>query len=124
VLEVPVFGPAAAGTRDVVETARIAEIANADRSAIVTVEEAQAAGGLGGAVAELLAEQRPTPVRRIGIQDRFGTSGDPDELIDHYQLSAEAIKQAVTEATKTRRRTRSRRPTGSRGARRPRARAR
>jgi transketolase len=67
----------------------------ADCGCVVTVEEAQAAGGLGGAVAELLGEEKPVPLRRIGVANRFGTSGDPDELIDHFGLGAEAIENAV-----------------------------
>jgi transketolase len=66
--------------------------------AVVTVEEAQASGGLGGAVAELLAERLPVTVKRVGVQDRYGTSGDPATLIEHYELSAQFIKQAVVAA--------------------------
>jgi transketolase len=58
---------------------------------VVTVEEHQAAAGFGSAVAELLAEQLPTPLTRVGIRDQFGQSGDPDELIAHYGLDARAI---------------------------------
>lgn len=67
----------------------------------VTAEEAQAAAGLGGAVAELLGEKLPTPLKRIGMMDRFGESGDPDELIAHFKLDgpsmAETIRQFVNE---------------------------
>ena len=42
---------------------------------VVTAEEAQVAGGFGGAIAELLSEKLPTPLKRIGMQDRFGESG-------------------------------------------------
>jgi transketolase len=66
--------------------------------AVVTVEEALAAGGLGGAVAELLGNERPVPVKRVGVQDRYGTSGDPAELLEHFELSAEFIKRAVADA--------------------------
>jgi len=59
---------------------------------VVTVEEAQIAGGLGGAVAELLGEQHPVPLRRIGMQDRFGESGEPNELIHHFGLDAKHIR--------------------------------
>jgi transketolase len=65
--------------------------------AVVTVEEAQAYGGLGGAVAELLSEKYPTPIRRVGVKDRYGTSGQPAELLDHYELSAPYIKRAVVD---------------------------
>jgi len=67
----------------------------------VTAEEAQAAAGFGGAVAEVLGEKLPTPLLRIGMQDRFGESGSPDELIKHFKLDgasmAERIEQFVSE---------------------------
>lgn len=56
-----------------------------------TAEEAQMAGGFGGAVAELLGEKLPTPLYRVGMQDRFGESGDPDELIKHFGLDGESM---------------------------------
>lgn len=62
---------------------------------VITVEEAQAAGGLGGAVAELLSEKCPVPLKRIGMQDRFGESGRPDELLDKFGLTAKYIELAV-----------------------------
>lgn len=63
--------------------------------AVVTVEEAQINGGLGGAVAELLIEHHPVPMQRIGIGDRFGQSGTITELWEEYQLSAKYIIQAA-----------------------------
>jgi len=63
--------------------------------ALVTVEEHQIAGGLGGAVAELLAEQLPTPVVFVGMRDRFGQSGTPEELIAHYGMDEQSIHDAV-----------------------------
>ena len=57
----------------------------------LTAEEAQAAGGFGGAVAELLSDKLPTPLKRIGMQDRFGESGDPDELIKYFGLDGVSI---------------------------------
>jgi len=63
--------------------------------AVVTVEEGQAAGGLGGAVVELLGSELPLPLTRIGMADRFGESGNPDELWDHFGLSAPHIAQAA-----------------------------
>lgn len=63
--------------------------------AIVTIEEHQIAGGLGSAVAELLAERHPTPQEFIGVRDSFGQSGNPDELIEHYRMGVGAIKEAV-----------------------------
>ncbi len=63
--------------------------------AVVTAEEAQVIGGLGGAVAELLSEEAPTIMKRIGIQDRFGESGDPVELYEHFGLTAANIAMAA-----------------------------
>lgn len=65
--------------------------------AVVTCEEAQVAGGLGGAVAELLAENYPLPMRRVGVKDLFGQSGRPDELFEHYGLTPKHIAFAVHE---------------------------
>ncbi|MDO8617675.1 MAG: transketolase C-terminal domain-containing protein [Candidatus Uhrbacteria bacterium] len=63
--------------------------------AIVTVEEHQIAGGLGGAIAEYLAKTYPTPIEFIGVQNRFGESGSPQELIEHFGMGVESIKKAV-----------------------------
>lgn len=57
----------------------------------LTAEEAQMNGGLGGAVAELLGDKLPTPLRRVGMEDRFGESGAPDELIRHFGLDGDSI---------------------------------
>ncbi|MCX8007375.1 MAG: transketolase family protein [Coriobacteriia bacterium] len=65
--------------------------------AVVTAEEHSVIGGLGSAVAELLGEHRPVPMRRVGVRDSFGTSGEPDELMAHYGLTAADIAQAVRE---------------------------
>jgi transketolase len=61
----------------------------------LTAEEAQAAGGLGGAVAELLCDELPTPLRRVGIQDRYGESGEPDELMKAFGLTGVHIAMHV-----------------------------
>jgi transketolase len=58
---------------------------------VITVEEAQINGGLGGAIAELLGEEYPVPMKRIGMKDRFGESGDPATLLDHFGLTAKHI---------------------------------
>lgn len=58
---------------------------------VLTVEEAQINGGLGGAVAELLGEELPVRMRRMGMKDRFGESGEPDELLEHFGLTAKHI---------------------------------
>jgi transketolase len=63
--------------------------------AVVTAEEGQIAGGLGGAIAELLGEEHPVPMKRIGMQDRFGESGDPNELLEHFGLTAKQIRLAA-----------------------------
>ena len=62
---------------------------------IVTVEDAQAAGGLGGVVAELLGDKFPAPLLRIGINDRYGESGSPLELISHFGFDEEGIAKKV-----------------------------
>jgi transketolase len=58
---------------------------------VITIEEGQVSGGLGGAVAELLAENLPTLIKRIGINDHFGESGEPDELLKHFGLTSTHI---------------------------------
>jgi len=63
----------------------------AQHGALVTVEEHQRVGGLGGAVAEHLSLVRPTRIARLGIDDQFGQSGEPNELLTHYGLDVKAI---------------------------------
>lgn len=58
---------------------------------VLTVEEAQVAAGFGSAVAELLGEQLPMPIKRLGMQDRFGESGAPAELLKKFGLTGDAI---------------------------------
>jgi transketolase len=62
---------------------------------VITVEEGQIAGGLGGAVAELLAEKFPVPLKRLGMRDHFGESGKPEELLNKFGLTAKYIELAV-----------------------------
>jgi len=62
---------------------------------VITVEEHQAAGGFGSAVAEFLSEYHPVPIRRLGVQDQFGQSGTPDELLKHYGLDATHIVETA-----------------------------
>lgn len=78
------------------DTNSILELAK-ECKAIVTVEEHQIAGGLGSAVCEFLAENFPIPVIRIGINDKFGQSGKPDELIEFYGMGKKSIEKAVIE---------------------------
>jgi transketolase len=66
-----------------------------DAGGVVTVEEHQVNGGLGSAIAELLARKMPKPVEFIGVQDQFGQSGKPDELIAHYGMDVPHIVEAV-----------------------------
>ncbi len=63
--------------------------------AVVTAEEGQINGGLGGAVAELLGEECPTPLKRLGMKDEFGESGTPEELFEHFGLTAKHIALAA-----------------------------
>lgn len=63
--------------------------------AVVTVEEHQAAGGFGSAIAELLARTKAVPIEFIGVHDQFGQSGTPAQLIQHYKLDAPRIIEAV-----------------------------
>lgn len=63
--------------------------------AAVTAEEAQVAAGFGGMIAELLAENCPAPMKRVGMQDRFGESGEPEELLRHFGLTATHIAMAA-----------------------------
>ena len=71
-------------------------IASARRcGAIVTVEEHQVIGGLGSAVAEVLAKELPTPQAFIGLQNRFGESGEPNELLEKFGLTAKFIVKAA-----------------------------
>lgn len=62
---------------------------------IVTVEEHQSAGGLGGAVSEYLSSTRPSRILRVGVKDQFGQSGDPEELLKHYEIDNISIVVAV-----------------------------
>lgn len=68
-----------------------------DTGAIVTAEEHTVVGGLGSAVAEVLVQAYPVPMRFVGVQDRFGTSGDPAELLKVFHLMPEDIVLAAKE---------------------------
>ena len=62
---------------------------------VVVAEEHSVIGGLGSAVSELLAANRPTPVEFVGVRDRFGKSGEFEELMRYFELDAQAIVEAV-----------------------------
>ena len=66
-----------------------------ETKALVTVEEHQIAGGMGSAVAEVLAQNYPIPIEFVGVKDLFGQSGTPNELIEHYGMGKNSIKEAV-----------------------------
>ncbi|HWR38629.1 MAG TPA: transketolase family protein [Patescibacteria group bacterium] len=76
------------------DTAAIVAAAR-DTGAIVSCEEHSVLGGLGGAVAEVLGEQCPVPLERVGIQDRFGESGTPQDLLKKFGLTAADIVGAT-----------------------------
>jgi len=77
-------------------------LASAQRNGrVVTAEEAQVIGGFGSAITELLSEKLPMPVKRFGMQDRFGESGDPKDLFKAFGLTGEQIAEQVAEWTKT-----------------------
>ncbi len=67
---------------------------------VVTAEEHQLAGGFGSAIAEVLCEEQPVPMKMVGIKDRFGESGDPWELLEEFGLTWKDIKKAVKEVVK------------------------
>ena len=66
-----------------------------DTGCIVTAEEHGVIGGLGSAVAEVVAQECPVPLAMVGQQDTFGESGEPDELLEKYGMTAEAIEEKV-----------------------------
>jgi transketolase len=88
VLHLPTVKPLDAG----------AIVAAAERTgAVVTAEDHSILGGLGGAVAEILSEQRPTRMRRVGIRDTFGESASNDALLEKYGLTARHVATAARE---------------------------
>jgi transketolase len=66
---------------------------------VVTAEEAQAAGGFGSAVTEFLSAKLPMPVKRIGVNDRFGESGSPSELLNYFGFTGEKLAKTIFEFT-------------------------
>lgn len=67
----------------------------AAHDSLITIEEHQVAGGLGGAVAEYVTLTNPKRIVRLGVQDQFGQSGEPDELLAHYGITCAAIVSAA-----------------------------
>jgi len=78
----------------------VASVAKTGR--IVTVEEAQAAAGFGGLIAETLCDYMPAPLLRIGMNDRFGESGTADELLTYFGFDADSIAERVKSFVDTR----------------------
>jgi len=71
-------------------------VASASKTgAVVACEEHSIIGGLGSAVAEVLGEKAPVPLARVGVKDVFGTSGDPEELMAHFGLTARHVAEAA-----------------------------
>ncbi len=71
-----------------------------ETKAIVTVEEHQIIGGLGSAVAECLGANYPVPIEYVGVKNKFGQSGTPEELIEHYEMGVSHITLAVEKVLK------------------------
>ncbi len=65
---------------------------------VVTCEEHSTVGGLGSAVADIIGENHPVPLERVGVRDQFGTSGQPDELLHLYGLDADGIAEKARAA--------------------------
>lgn len=87
VLSVPTIKP--------LDVEAVVDAARRSGGRVVTIEEHQAAGGFGSAIAEALSEKYPVPITRIGMPDEFGQSGTPEELLEHYGLSAVHIEEVV-----------------------------
>jgi transketolase len=80
-----------------IDTALLVRCA-AETGAVVTAEDHNIHGGLGGAVAEALAATTPCPIEFVGLKDTFGASGEPEELADHFGISAPFIAEAARRA--------------------------
>ncbi|MBL9096478.1 MAG: transketolase family protein [Alphaproteobacteria bacterium] len=72
--------------------------ASKETGCIVTAEDHNIHGGLGGAVAESIAQTNPCPIEFVGVRDVFGQSGEPEELAEHYKLTAPHIAEAARRA--------------------------
>lgn len=85
-----------------IDERKIIELAK-ETGAVVTVEEHNIIGGLGGAVAEVLSKHFPVPMEFVGTKDIFGETGKPEDLIKKYGLDAKSIKEAVKKVIKRKR---------------------
>jgi len=74
-----------------------------ETGAVVTAEEHTIAGGFGSAIAEVVIQTNPVPLKMVGVRDRFGVSGEPDELFEYFGLSAKNIVKAAREALQMKR---------------------
>ena len=68
---------------------------------VVTAEDHTIIGGLGGAISEVLSEEMPTPMKRVGILDTFGESATNDDLLDKYQISSKHVAEAAVKLLQT-----------------------
>lgn len=82
-----------------IDERKIIELAK-KTNAVVTIEEHNIIGGLGGAVAEVLTKHLPMPMEFVGMKDIFGESGKPEELIEKYGMGAKDIKNAIKKVLK------------------------
>jgi len=82
-----------------IDSTAIVEVAK-KAGAVVTVEEHQIIGGMGSAVAEVLAREYPVPVEFVGVDDKFGQSGTPEELVDHYGMGVDTIIKKINKVLK------------------------
>ena len=78
------------------DTALVLEYAQKSKYGIISVEEHQKAGGLGSAIAEFLSQNHPTKQLFVGVDDQFGQSGTPNELLEHYGLDIKTIKNKIS----------------------------
>lgn len=84
--------------------AELLAAASRDTGCMVTAEDHNIFGGLGGAVAEAIAQTAPCPIEFVGVRDVFGQSGEPQELAEHYGLTAPHIAKAARRAIERKKR--------------------
>jgi transketolase len=93
-IEVAVINNHTIKPMDEITIIRLAE----QTGAVVTAEEHQIAGGMGSAVAEVLARNHPVPMEFVGVHDRFGESGEPNELLEKFNMGVKDIIEAAKKA--------------------------